>query len=92
MTLQTAAAYARKRSKFGKPIGAYQAISHPLANLVTDAEGARLLTWRAIWNIAQGAPDAAATISPAAEPVGSGGHVAVRTHLTALRKMALTPT
>jgi 3-oxochol-4-en-24-oyl-CoA dehydrogenase len=63
--LEMAAAYACERSQFGKPIGAYQAISHPLANLVTDAEGARLLTWRAIWNIAQGCPDAAATVSMA---------------------------
>ena len=63
--LEMAAAYARERSQFGKPIGTYQAISHPLANLVTDAEGAQLLTWRAIWNIAHGTPDAAATISMA---------------------------
>jgi 3-oxochol-4-en-24-oyl-CoA dehydrogenase len=64
-SLDLAAAYARERSQFGKPIGTYQAISHPLADLVTDAEGAKLLTWRAIWNIARGTPDAAATISMA---------------------------
>jgi alkylation response protein AidB-like acyl-CoA dehydrogenase len=63
--LEMAASYARERSQFGKPIGTYQAISHPLADLVTDAEGAKLLTWRAIWNIAHGTPDAAATISMA---------------------------
>jgi alkylation response protein AidB-like acyl-CoA dehydrogenase len=63
--LEMAASYSRERSQFGKPIGTYQAISHPLANLVTDAEGAQLLTWRAIWNIAQGRADAAASISMA---------------------------
>jgi 3-oxochol-4-en-24-oyl-CoA dehydrogenase len=60
-----AAAYARERHAFGKPIGSYQAISHPLANLVTEAEGAQLLTWRAVANIAEGAPTAAAGVSMA---------------------------
>jgi alkylation response protein AidB-like acyl-CoA dehydrogenase len=63
--LEMAAAYSRERSQFGKPIGTYQGISHPLANLVTDAEGAQLLTWRAIWNVAHDTPDVAATISMA---------------------------
>jgi alkylation response protein AidB-like acyl-CoA dehydrogenase len=63
--LELAAAYARERTQFGKLIGTYQAISHPLANLLTDAEGARLLTWRAICNVAHKTPDAAATISMA---------------------------
>jgi alkylation response protein AidB-like acyl-CoA dehydrogenase len=63
--LEIAAAYARERFQFGKPIGSHQAISHPLANLVTDAEGAQLLTWRAIWDVARAAPEAAARISMA---------------------------
>jgi alkylation response protein AidB-like acyl-CoA dehydrogenase len=63
--LAMAAAYACERRQFGKPIGAFQAISHPLASLVTDAEGARLLTWRAIANVAEGSPLAAAGISMA---------------------------
>jgi len=63
--LALAAAYACERHQFGKPIGAFQAISHPLANLVTDAEGARLLTWRAIARVAEGSPLAAASISMA---------------------------
>lgn len=63
--LAMAAAYACERHQFGKPIGAFQAISHPLANLVTDAEGARLLTWRAIARVAEGSPLAAAGISMA---------------------------
>ena len=63
--LELAGVYARERLQFGKPIGSYQAISHPLANLVTDAEGAQLLVWRAIWNVARATPDAAATISMA---------------------------
>jgi alkylation response protein AidB-like acyl-CoA dehydrogenase len=63
--LSMAAAYARERNQFGKPIGTFQAISHPLANLVTDAEGAQLLTWRAIAYVAERSPFAAAGVSMA---------------------------
>ncbi len=42
--------YARERSIFGKnPIGAYQAIQHPLARLKIEAEAVRLLTYKAAW-------------------------------------------
>ena len=58
--LTMAAAYSSERVQFGKPIGAFQAISHPLADSATDVDGARLLVWRAIWGIAEGRPDAAA--------------------------------
>ena len=64
-SLAMAARYACERRQFGKPIGTFQAISHPLANLVTDAEGARLLTWRAIAHVAERSPLAAASISMA---------------------------
>jgi alkylation response protein AidB-like acyl-CoA dehydrogenase len=64
--LRLAAAYACERHQFGQPIGAYQAISHPLADLLCDADGGKFLVWKAIRAIADGAPDAAATISLAA--------------------------
>lgn len=58
--LTMAAAYSGERTQFGKPIGAFQAISHPLADSATDIDGARLLVWRAIWAIAEARADAAA--------------------------------
>ena len=58
--LTMAAAYSGERAQFGKPIGAFQAISHPLADSATDIDGARLLVWRAIWAIAEARADAAA--------------------------------
>ena len=51
--LKRAAAYACERIQFGQPIGAYQAISHPLADLIVDTDAAQLLVWRAICSIAE---------------------------------------
>lgn len=45
--LRKAVAYAKERDVWGKPIGAHQAISHPLAKLHIDIEMARLLTQKA---------------------------------------------
>ena len=40
-------AYAKQRHAFGTAIGAFQAVSHPLADSVTAADGARLLALEA---------------------------------------------
>ncbi|WP_235497399.1 acyl-CoA dehydrogenase family protein, partial [Aeromicrobium sp. Leaf272] len=45
--IRKAVAYAKEREVWGKPIGAHQAISHPLARLHIDVEMARLLTQKA---------------------------------------------
>jgi alkylation response protein AidB-like acyl-CoA dehydrogenase len=45
--LDEALAYARTREAFGQPIGNFQAIQFQLADLATDLEAARLLTWKA---------------------------------------------
>lgn len=63
--LELAAAYASERYQFGKLIGAFQGIAHPLADALTDVDGARLLVWRAIWAIAHGDQAAGATVSMA---------------------------
>ena len=44
---------AKTRSQFGKPIGTYQAVSHPLAQTYTDVELARSLVYRAAWCVAE---------------------------------------
>ncbi|WP_076590840.1 acyl-CoA dehydrogenase [Herminiimonas arsenitoxidans] len=63
--LQMAADYSRERTQFGRPIGAFQGIAHPLADALTEIDGARLLIWHAIWAIAHGKEDAGALISMA---------------------------
>ena len=45
--LDEAVAFARTHDAFGQPIGTFQAIQFQLADLATDLEAARLLTWRA---------------------------------------------
>jgi alkylation response protein AidB-like acyl-CoA dehydrogenase len=62
-TLKMAAAYATERHQFGQPIGQFQGISHPLADCLCEVDGGKLLVWRTIREIADGAPDAAAKIS-----------------------------
>ena len=47
--LDMAVAYAKEREQFGRPIGAYQAVSHRLADMLWDVEEARSLTYYAAW-------------------------------------------
>lgn len=46
-SFEVATAYARERTQFGKPIGAFQGISFQIAEMATDIEAARLLTLNA---------------------------------------------
>jgi alkylation response protein AidB-like acyl-CoA dehydrogenase len=46
--------HAKTRMQFGKPIGTYQAVSHPLAQTYTDVELARSLVYWAAWCVAEG--------------------------------------
>jgi alkylation response protein AidB-like acyl-CoA dehydrogenase len=64
--LKLAAAYASERQQFGQFIGQFQAISHPLADLACEVDGGKFLVWKAIRDIADGAPQAAAAVSIAA--------------------------
>ena len=56
--------HAKTRTQFGKPIGTYQAVSHPLAQTYTDVELARSLAYWAAWAVAEG--DEQATLAAAA--------------------------
>lgn len=48
--LKKAVDYAQERKVFkDRPIGSYQAIQHPLAEIKIEEEAARLLTYRAAW-------------------------------------------
>jgi len=49
-----AAEYGRQRIQFGQPIAMNQAIYFLLADMATDIEAARLLTWKAAWLADQG--------------------------------------
>jgi len=45
--------HAKTRTQFGKPIGTYQAVSHPLAQTYTDVELSRSLVYWAAWCVAE---------------------------------------
>lgn len=42
---EDALAYVKERRQFGRPIGSFQALQHRLADLATDLEAARLMTY-----------------------------------------------
>jgi alkylation response protein AidB-like acyl-CoA dehydrogenase len=46
--------YARTRTAFGQPIGTFQAIRHKLAEMATQLEAARQLTYATAWRFKQG--------------------------------------
>lgn len=54
--LEYATRYAKDREAFGAPIIDNQGIAFPLADLATQLDAARLLTWRASWMAATGVP------------------------------------
>jgi butyryl-CoA dehydrogenase len=54
--LDAATAYAKERKQFGKPIGKLQAIQFKLADMATQIEAARLLTYQAAWLESEGLP------------------------------------
>jgi hypothetical protein len=56
VALERAAAYARERVVFGRPIGQNQGVAHPLAMAWARLEGAWQLTLRAAWLIDRGEP------------------------------------
>jgi short/branched chain acyl-CoA dehydrogenase len=46
---EQALAYAQQRNQFGKPIAGYQAVAFKLADMATEIEASRLLTYKAAW-------------------------------------------
>ena len=64
--LLSAAAYAGERKAFGVFIGTFQALSHPMADLICEIDGGKFLVWRAIRALADGEREAAGMVSLAA--------------------------
>ena len=47
--LEMSVEYAKDRQQFGRPIGAYQAVSHRCAQMLLETEGARSAVYGAAW-------------------------------------------
>jgi len=52
--LEMTVSYAKERVQFGKPIGSFQAIQHKCANMATDVDGSRFITYQAAWKLNEG--------------------------------------
>ena len=83
LALDKAAAYARERSVWGRPIGAHQGVAHPLAACRIELEVARLMTQKAAWLIDAGQDAGTAANSAkyaAAEAAVHAVDQAIQTH------------
>jgi acyl-CoA dehydrogenase len=58
-SLEYSSAYATEREAFGKPIGAFQAVSFKVADMAIMVEAARTALWRAGWRLERGQATAA---------------------------------
>ena len=63
--LELAANYANTRQQFGKPLAAFQALSHYLADAATAVDGAQGIAWETAWTRSQG--DSIAQLAPMAK-------------------------
>lgn len=59
VSLEETWAYVAQREAFGKPLAAFQGVSHPLADYETQVTAARLLCLQALWLKDQGLPHSA---------------------------------
>lgn len=48
--------YAKDRQQFGQPIGKFQVIQHHFADMATEIQAARLMTYQAAWMVDNGIP------------------------------------
>lgn len=53
---EAARAYAKERTAFGKPIGAFESVSNMIADMAAGLEAARLLVYQAAWLKDRGRP------------------------------------
>jgi alkylation response protein AidB-like acyl-CoA dehydrogenase len=82
--LSMAAAYAKDRHQFGKPIGSFQAVKHQLANARVALEFARPATYGAAWALSTAQPtlshDASMAKAMASDAADLAARVALQVH------------
>ena len=54
--MDTAVPYVKGREQFGRPVGAFQAIQHHCANMLTYSDTLTFMTYQAAWRISEGLP------------------------------------
>ena len=63
--LRLTASYAKQRVQFGRPIGTFQAVKHPLAEAYVDTQSFQSLVYYAAWCVDQGHKDLPLAVSRA---------------------------
>jgi len=82
--LRLASDYANERHQFGRPIGSFQGLAHPLADSLADLDAGRITIWKAITAIAEGRKDAAGLAALAYWWMTQSGNKAVHRALRTL--------
>jgi len=79
--LELAVAYVSQREQFGRPIGSFQAVQHPLADVKVALEYARPVVYKAAYAVALGTATRAVDASHAKLAAGDAAARAARTAL-----------
>jgi alkylation response protein AidB-like acyl-CoA dehydrogenase len=56
MELEMTAEHTKTRIQFERPLGTFQAVQHRLADMYIDINGARWITYQALWRLSEGLP------------------------------------
>jgi alkylation response protein AidB-like acyl-CoA dehydrogenase len=88
--LHQATEYAKVRSQFGQPIGAFQAVKHQLASAAVALEFARPAVWVAAQTLQDGLPNADAAISHAKIAAGDAATAIAETAIQVHGAMGYT--
>ncbi|MEW1611866.1 MULTISPECIES: acyl-CoA dehydrogenase family protein [unclassified Streptomyces] len=79
--LRATVAYVKQRTRFGVPVGSFQAVKYRLADTLLGLEFARPLVYGAAVELAEGSPGAGAAVAAAKVAAGEAGYAAARTAL-----------
>ncbi len=88
LTLCTA--YAKERTQFGRPIGAYQGVSHRIADIFTALQLARSLAYRAAASVNDGTDDADQAVTVAMISAGDAATLAAENAIQAMGGIGFT--
>jgi len=88
--LELGVEHAKTREQFGRKIGVYQAVSHPLSNTYVEAELARSLAYWAAWCVAEEDEQAAIAVAAAKSYAGDAAVAACERAIQVLGGIGFT--